>query len=559
MNFSECLNKYIDMIDCSGKDLSKISGISPSVISRYRSGERIPEYNSKQYKSLINALYILSNKSIKKSIIEKDFESTVNKNDIDFNIFKDNLNILINELNINARDISEYIGYDPSYLSKIRKGVRKPNNIEDFSKAVAKYISNNYNDLTKVSSLVNIDLEKVNKSEIENIIFNWITNNSKQSDNKIEEFLEELDKFDLNEYIKKIKFDKIKVPTMPVTIQKSKNYIGLKGYKNSQIDVLKQIILSKSKDDVIFYSNMSMIDASKDIAFKKKFMIGLAVLLKKGIKLNMIHDLDRPFKELIIGLTGWIPLYMTGQIRSFYLKDNSNKNFSQIIVTSGNNTLYGSGITNNIELSNYYFTSKQDEIDMFKNMSKNILKKSYSLITIYNKDNIDEYNKILEDNNKTFINRKNILTRLPIYTISDELLNRLIKNNNVSSTDEKKIIDYVNIERKNLINILKNATIKDEISKLRETEFNESDYVLNTPISNIKYTYEDYLKHISNIKSFSKKYKNYSYEFKDNLIFKNINIHIIENKQVIISKLKDDQIHFLIEHPTLINAISNLK
>jgi hypothetical protein len=38
------------------------------------------------------------------------------------------------------------------------------------------------------------------------------------------------------------------------------------------------------------------------------------MLMKKGIRLEVIHDLDRPFEEMMYGLESWIPLYMTGQV-----------------------------------------------------------------------------------------------------------------------------------------------------------------------------------------------------------------------------------------------------
>ena len=41
---------------------------------------------------------------------------------------------------------------------------------------------------------------------------------------------------------------------------------------------------------------------------------GLAAILKKGLRLNMVHVLNRPYAEMMLGLESWIPLYMTGQI-----------------------------------------------------------------------------------------------------------------------------------------------------------------------------------------------------------------------------------------------------
>ena len=48
MEFSELLNQIIERTGCTAKELSEISGISPASLSRYRSGERMPEYEQMQ-------------------------------------------------------------------------------------------------------------------------------------------------------------------------------------------------------------------------------------------------------------------------------------------------------------------------------------------------------------------------------------------------------------------------------------------------------------------------------------------------------------------------------
>lgn len=43
MKFCDKLNEYIGALACTAKELSEQSGISAATISRYRSGERVPE------------------------------------------------------------------------------------------------------------------------------------------------------------------------------------------------------------------------------------------------------------------------------------------------------------------------------------------------------------------------------------------------------------------------------------------------------------------------------------------------------------------------------------
>ena len=157
MDFKSVLNDYIEKIGCTGVELAKCSSISPAVISRYRKGERIPKYKSEQFDSLVNALITISkekNIKIDESKLIYYLESTLDKEDIDS--FVNNFNVLIETLKINVADMARYIGYDASFISKIRKGIRKPQNTTDFINGVCKYIVNYYNDSESKSILATL-------------------------------------------------------------------------------------------------------------------------------------------------------------------------------------------------------------------------------------------------------------------------------------------------------------------------------------------------------------------------------------------------------------------
>lgn len=569
MDFKEELNHIMEELECSGKELAQVSKLSPGVISRYKKGTRIPKIDSPQLDKIISSLSMISikkNKSLTKEVIKERLINTLNQNNIDFETFKNNLNTLITSLKINAADLARYIGFDASYLSKIRNGERKPSNLNDFTFGIAKYISEylkEEKDLEIIAELLNKTKEEIkDKETCFKLLNNWIVKKGEtEEDNSINTFLTKLDEFDLNEYIKVIHFDKLKVPTIPISIPKSKMYFGLDGFKESQIDVLKGIVLSKSKEDVFFYSNMSMIEASKDLDFTKKFMIGLAFLLKKGIHLNMVHDLDRPWKELMLGLTGWIPLYMTGNISPYYFKNNSNLIFSCLKCVGGTTALTGSCITGVLNHGTFYITNKKEEVNHELENAKLLLKKVNPLMNIYNIDKKNEYENILKNNLKEIGTRRNIYYSLPIHSISEELLLNILKKNHISKNIQKEILEYHKKEQIKLKDLLKNNKVIDEISILTKEQFERNPLYLslsNTFIEEkIKYSYEDYLKHIE----LTKKIKNKNYTLKTNhkIIFKNINIFIIEKKQVIISKENSPMIHFVIHHPKLIQAIEKFE
>lgn len=560
MKFNELLNKYLEEFNCSSKTLSELTNISPAVISRYRSGERTPAIDSKQLESIIKAIKQISNKKYKEEDIEKEFKSIFQKTDFDYDNFSKNLNELINTLKINIKDMSKYTLCDASSISRIRYGKTKPSEPIEFASKIASYVTNKYaneTDITKIEKLTNNDGEN-----LYNKVFKYLTNKEENKNNDmIKSFLKNLDKFNLNDYIKAIKFDELKVPTVPFYITKTKNYFGLEEMKKAELDFLKGTVLSKNNEDVFMCSDMPMEDLAKDIDFSKKWMFGIACLLKKGMHLNIIHNLDRPFNEMMLGLESWIPLYMTGQITPYYFKDISTNIYHNLTYVSGTLALAGECINNFHKDGKYFLTSNKKEVDYYKTKSNNLLKKANNLMNIYKEENSKSYNLFLDDYLNKDGDRKRILSSLPLFTMSDDLLNEILKNNKVPKKDINKIINYKNEEFNKYNNLLKNNNINDIIYILSKEEFNKN--VPSLSLSNIfydkkiKYSYETYLKHLKETKRFANKNNNYILNISDYLTFNNISITIFDKKQVIISKEENPTIHFVIKHPKLVNAINN--
>ena len=570
MTFSEKMNEYIELIGCSAKELSDASLISPAVISRYRNGERIPKYPSEQFNALVAGIYILSkdkNIDLKQDVIKEDLLETLGVSDIDFETFRENFNVLISTLNINVAELARYIGYDSSYLSKIRSGSRKPQNIGDFISAICKYVSINYSDSTntqKIAYMIDENSSTLNNEELINSLSHWLSKvDAIEYSSPTESFLSKLDEFDLNEYIKAIHFDTLKVPTIPVSLPKSKSYFGLNGFKDSQIDTIKAIALSKSRNDLYFYSNMSMVEASKDMDFTKKFMFGLAACMKKGIHINIIHNLDRPFKELMLGLEGWLPLYMTGLITPHYLKNNANDLFSHLTCTNGNVSLNGYYATGNINNAVFYMTNKKEEISNYVENTKTVWKKSMPLMDIYNAERKADFAKLFEKYKKIKEDRLNIFATLPFYTMSEKLLDKILSRNNIDEIDKNMISSHLKEEKERIISILKDCSFNDEITIVSKDEFEKAPVSLSLSYifydKKIQYSYEEYLEHIEDIKRFAKENANYTFKESNRSPFKNINLSIINGKCVIISKENAPSIHFVIYHPKLVDAIEKFE
>ena len=568
MNFKEVLNEYLKELNCSSKKLSNESGLSESVISRYRSGERTPLKNSEQLNKLTKALFNIAKESGKNKYtfdkIVSDFNIALPSDDFDYTTFSNNLNTLITSLNINTHEMSKYIVFDASHISRIRYGKAKPSNPVEFSNKICSYILNRYknpDDINNLMMIIGCKKSDLSNEKIYSTLFNWLTSEIVPVKNQISDFLHHLDSFNLDDYIKVIKFDELKVPSIPFYKAKTKHYYGIEEMKQGELNFFKGTVLSKSKEDIFMCSDMPMEDMAKDIDFGKKWMFAIAMCLKKGHHLNIIHNLDRPFNEMMLGLESWIPIYMTGQISPYYLSNLKNNIYNHLNYVSAAAALSGECINGFHNKGMYYLTTNKNEIEYYKEKSYLLLRKAKPLMEIYRENNIKEYHLFLKKDENIECDRTRYISSLPLFTISDELLIKILKRNKLTKEEINKIIKYKNNEFKHMNSILKKNKVFDYIYVIKEDEFisDTPSLLLNNLFidKTINYTYKEYIEHLKLTNEYAKNNKNYNILTEEDKTFKNITITILKNNHVIISKNSNPTIHFVIRHPKLVAAIES--
>ena len=122
-----------------------------------------------------------------------------------------------------------------------------------------------------------VSLETLEGSSFTKYFLSWFLDNDTDTSmtDSVSNFLSALDKFDLNEYIRAIHFDALKVISLPFTLPTSKYYYGLDEMKQAELDFLKTTVFAKEQTDVIMYSNMDMADMAEDVDFAKNICLDL--------------------------------------------------------------------------------------------------------------------------------------------------------------------------------------------------------------------------------------------------------------------------------------------
>ena len=570
MNFQECLNNYIIQIRCNGKELARNSEISETVISRYRKGERTPYADSEYLKKLSDGIIkTAAEKGIRDFKADKVLQTLREslEDDRDEPVFNgQKLDILLRELDINISRLAAFLHYDPSYLSKIRTGKRNPAHQQQFVEKVCEYVIANYKDeqdRKKVVYLIQCNEDELaDSSSYRRKLREWLNSSMPDGVDYVSAFLRKVDSFNLDDYIRAIHFDSFKVPKVPFQLPVSRHYYGLKEMREGELDFLKHTVLSKSMKPLYICSDMPVEDMAADEDFAKKYMFGLAMVLKKGLHIHIIHDVERPMKDMMLGLENWVPLYMTGQISPYYLKGVQNCVYSHLHYCSGQVAMTGDCISGHHDLAHYYLTSRKEEVSISQKNMEFLLKKAHPLMDIYREERKKELHASLLENAGKEGRRRRVLAVPDLGVLPKKLLEEILERNHVVLNEKTVILESYKRSATCLETILKHSVVEDEISVLSEAEYEK--YPLVLPLAecflekDIRLTYEEYHACIGAAENYAKANENYQFNLTKIKGFHNIQITCFEGKWCMISKNRAPAIHFVIHHPKLRYALENM-
>ena len=569
MTFQDCLNSYIEELRCSGKELAANSGISETIISRYRKGERVPAADSEYLKKLSAGIAKTAQEKGKPEIKEEDVYQTLLEHLPKENteiFYYEKFDLLLKELEINVSKMAAALHYDASYISKIRTGKRAPSDPAAFAENVCGYVVRNCigeEELKKAATLTGGTAEQLENQETYfQTLQNWLCLADFVKTDYISSFLQKMDEFNLDDYIRAIHFDSFKIPKVPFQLPVSRHYYGLKEMREGELDFLKHTVLSKSMEPLHLCSDMPVEDMAQDEEFARKYMFGLAMVLKKGLHIHIIHEVERPMKDMMLGLENWIPLYMTGQISPYYLKGIQNKVYSHLHYSSGQAAMTGDCISGHHENAHYYLTSHKEEVERCRKNTEYLLKKASPLMDIYREEKKEQLYEFLGKDSQIEGRRRRILAAPPLFIIPEELLKEILYNNQIGESICTRILEAQKAEKNRMEHIFAHSAVTDELSEVTSIEY--ARYPVALPVAecflerDIVLTFQEYKDCIAAAREYASRQEHYNFRLTRVKSFHNIQITCHEEKWCMVSKNKAPSIHFVIHHPKLRYALENV-
>lgn len=559
MTFKDLLNEDMDHIGCSLSELSRSSGLSAAVLSRYRSGEREPRSGSRQLSDLLRGISKLEKEGKFPDRSEQRRRNYENSLVTKRLLLSSHLSRMLEIVPVSIKELSIALNYDASYLSRIRSGKRNPQDPELFARNLSQFIIRSA-DTAQTDKLMAL-CGCTDESTLVNDLSEWLVEKDQTHSSSMDHFLKNLDTFDLNEFISSIKFSENDPADFSASVSPSGTYCGPEQMRQAELDFFRNILLSGNTSPVFMCNTMPIEKMAEDPVFIRQWMSLIAACLQKGIHFNVVHDVGRPFEEMMLGLESWIPLYMTGQITPWYLPGTERSPFRQSLYAGNAAVLRGECMFSRPEHGIYELHTEEKWIEYGKTRGQDILASARPLMKIYTGENREEFLNYMYPAVPVNGNRFIHSSSLPICSLTKDILIPYLRENGISEEMINEIENYRRRELLNIHNVLKKNTVIHEIPEYTDEQFAlQPPALFLSPMMrnlHIPYTRELFDKHLQLTLEFAETNSGFTLIINPDFSFRNLAIHGQEDYHAVVIKNQSPEICFVITHPNMVQALNH--
>ena len=398
--FGLVLTEYLRDLGCTAKTLAAVSGVSAIQLSRWRNGTRRPSQEA--LCRLADGLVERSGGVLRREEVLSDLMDALPAPQRRPTGVGERMDQLLTALRIHTSDVARALNFDASYLSRIRAGKRNPANIETITEGVSRYVARrcaSESDRAVVAALMDTDVPVfADNDTLTALLVGWLRGGAARPmlhGADVRAVLSAVDSFDLNEYIKAIRIDAPSPDDGAQDLPEARTVSGLKNMMRCQLDFFRATERAERGESVFIYTDMPLTELARDPEYPKQWMQHMAALIRKGLEIRMIHNVDRPFEELLLGLEVHIPMYMTGRITPYYLKESNSGPFRHLLELSGAAALAGEAVFGHHAEGRYTLTYDEGDLEYYRRRADALLGKAAPLMDIYPEERDEDFRSFL--------------------------------------------------------------------------------------------------------------------------------------------------------------------
>ena len=598
MIFKSKLNYIFEKMGFSNVEVARIGSFDASLISRFRTGKRIPSKGSRQIYYLckgllkvaqehgtldqlcflckINAvndielitdelLRWLETPDLKKERINKS-EIPQTKSTRKLKAFSEKLNALMVAFDISNIKLAQVMHIDASLVSRFRTGMRVPTASswfpEQFCQWLVKKIkSYSYDNVKELLSPLIGDPVPKKTTELKKKLLEWMQSEPETDEAIITSSF--LDKLSSYEPIFEVPTNFIEsFPIIPDSQADSEIFYGIEGLRKAVIQFLTIAAVQDGPGTLYLYSDQPMDWMTENSEFTKLWASLMSMVLYRKNQIYIIHNIHRSLSEMFEAIQKWIPLYMTGLIKPYYFNNKQNGNFCQTkFILSEKCSINSSFVYGTQDSAEYEFCTEKSRVDYHCRQFNELLNNSLPLVNVFSLRNPNDFRGFTQTPIKKSGREIHLRYTIPISTMPDETFERILLRSNLSPEEKAFAEEYRNNNVADLIHSLKKYSITDLISIPNKNDIKSHKVKIDLPKpiigKTLYYEEAEFSSHVANIKRLLLDNENYHLYILPESPFENVFISVLGEAQSIVVKIDNHATLFLFNHPLMNRAFSS--
>ena len=222
------------------------------------------------------------------------------------------------------------LGFDPSYISRIRSGKRGLPRDRFFLEPAAAYFAHAIRDypLRKSAAAEAVCPGRSwpeAETEAEKLLLGWLNQDERQDTERVDRLLNGLAAV-------RLLWPEAKLPAQREEPPSAAFYYGTEGKREAVLRLLIDYCAAEAPQELLVYSDEKIGWLSADEGYTRRWSDAVLRLIGRGVRIRIIHSIDRDWGEMLDELRKWLPVYLTGAVESWYCPKARDRIFRRTLI-----------------------------------------------------------------------------------------------------------------------------------------------------------------------------------------------------------------------------------
>lgn len=384
----EQFDLLLESLNARNTDIAKFSDVSISKISRLRSGADHPAPDSQTLRQVMRGIFRMAEQTGQTQKIynliglqgaaqpldalrEWLFSETTSDRSMASRIviFRRRFDALLSLSGMTLKSVSQAAGTDYSYVYRMHKGERFP---RPRSVAVVRLCDALLREIRtqgkqqELTALTEIPAELCSADTLRDWLFGTVAYDDSNAVRQLLSLLERVDPGQIPP-----------LPPPPVCKEIAPVYSGNAGLQQAVIRFLNDV---QPGQTLRLYSDHPM--EWMGGAFRLQWASLMVRCLRAGVRIRIIHNVDRNIPEMLAAIRNWMPLYLTGLIEPYYSTSPLGERFRHtLFLCPGQAAVTGCSPAHSV--CTFRYVQEAQELAALEQQYDAMLRESLPLLTIH--------------------------------------------------------------------------------------------------------------------------------------------------------------------------------